>query len=192
MKMTEQERYSGFLPPGRPKYWREKAMETLKIAVDDRYNKLLNEFYLNNTAYNLNLYWLSLILNLFVWQLLQFLWQAPVHQLINAAGVQGYFIYHNSKWSFLLYYCAILYCVVLYIVSTFFSIFNTTIIFEFPFILFIIDFYRVFWHCHVHYCMSPIKNDMNIWVILIWPTTYHLLGWECADIEYWCKASLLE
>lgn len=35
-KMVEQERISGFIPPGRPKHWREKAMETLKVAVDDR------------------------------------------------------------------------------------------------------------------------------------------------------------
>ncbi|XP_076811324.1 exocyst complex component 3-like isoform X1 [Clavelina lepadiformis] len=36
MKMLEQEKFSGFLPPGRPKRWREKTMETLKQAVEDR------------------------------------------------------------------------------------------------------------------------------------------------------------
>uniref|UniRef100_H2Z4Q2 Exocyst complex component Sec6 n=1 Tax=Ciona savignyi TaxID=51511 RepID=H2Z4Q2_CIOSA len=36
MKMQEQESHSGFLPPGRPKRWREKSMETLKRAVEDR------------------------------------------------------------------------------------------------------------------------------------------------------------
>nr|CAB3243986.1 exocyst complex component 3-like [Phallusia mammillata] len=35
-KMQEQERASGFLPPGRPKRWREKAMETIRQAVDNR------------------------------------------------------------------------------------------------------------------------------------------------------------
>ena len=37
MKMIEQEKASGFLPPLRPKHWRQKAMETLKQAVEDRY-----------------------------------------------------------------------------------------------------------------------------------------------------------
>ncbi|XP_078494437.1 exocyst complex component 3-like isoform X2 [Ciona intestinalis] len=35
-KLMEQESNSGFLPPGRPKRWREKAMETLKRAVEDK------------------------------------------------------------------------------------------------------------------------------------------------------------
>ncbi|XP_039265797.2 exocyst complex component 3-like isoform X1 [Styela clava] len=36
VKMQEQERFSGFIPPDRPKQWRDRAMETLKTAVDDR------------------------------------------------------------------------------------------------------------------------------------------------------------
>jgi len=36
MKMKEQEKTSGFLPPLRPKDWRQLAMETLKQAVEDR------------------------------------------------------------------------------------------------------------------------------------------------------------
>lgn len=36
IKMQEQERFSGFMPPSRPKQWRERAMETLKNAVDER------------------------------------------------------------------------------------------------------------------------------------------------------------
>lgn len=36
IKMQEQEKFSGFLPPCRPKHWRDKAMETLKDGVDER------------------------------------------------------------------------------------------------------------------------------------------------------------
>jgi exocyst complex component 3 len=32
----QRQRQSGFLPPGRPKKWREKAMEVLEKAVEQR------------------------------------------------------------------------------------------------------------------------------------------------------------
>ena len=34
--MLNQEKVSGFLPPLRPKNWRQKAMETLKLGVESR------------------------------------------------------------------------------------------------------------------------------------------------------------